>query len=126
LRRRKKKKGERKSHQRQIRGLSQHVSPMNRGSPKRFKCHPGSRYLAIEQRHTLNHKWVIITHVLLRVMHVLIIFLIIFIFIKMPNYPLMHSIIKNNHDKKMKKPLKVNLVRFAFRDTLVILFFFFK
>jgi len=38
----------------------------------------------------------------------------------------MHSIIKNNHDKKMKKPLKTNLVRFAFRDTLVILLFFFK
>ena len=38
----------------------------------------------------------------------------------------MHSIIKNNHDKKKKKPLKVNLVRFAFRDTVVILLFFKK
>jgi len=38
----------------------------------------------------------------------------------------MHLILNNNHDKKMTQPLKANLVRFAFRGTLVILLFFKK
>ena len=53
------KKEERKSHQRQIKGLSQYAPPMNRRLLRRFKCHPRSRCLAFEQRHMLNQKWVV-------------------------------------------------------------------
>lgn len=50
----------------------------------------------------------------------LIIFFIIFIFSKLPNYPSIHVIIiKQNHNEKTKKLIIVSLIFFSFKGNLI-------